>query len=355
MASLGTNSKVEPGPNFKIQGKLYHLIGSLLPDPGTEPKFAQLYFFNTEDETKQRLSHTKNGDPEIIEFLQNMLKNINNYIKSFQSVVDMGEIGEMKLTLLADKSKIPSTAHERTYNLPDGNEVAVLLPGEPGNMDVILRKRGGGLIRINGVHRSYDPLHYVLLFPFGDDGFCLGLQRQSGRTLSAKDYYNFHLQERENHSDHLHFGRLTQQYIVDQQAKIEAARMQWVNSNQATIRAEKYKGLMDATSSEETNVGKKVILPPTILGSPRWYMEEFQNGMALVRLAGKPDIFVTMTCNIMWPEIQVKCSHFMVICAELFNNISIFSLHCYLEKQHLTDQTFVQEFLNKKTTYYFIC
>ena len=48
MASLGTNHKPEFGPNFKIQGKLSHKIGSLLPEPGQTPKFAQIYFHDTD-------------------------------------------------------------------------------------------------------------------------------------------------------------------------------------------------------------------------------------------------------------------------------------------------------------------
>ena len=62
---------------------------------------------------------------------------------------------------------------------------------------------------------------------------------------------------------------------------------------------------MDAVDADdERNAGKKVILPPTVYGSPRWYTEAFQDAMALVRKFGKPDLFVTMTTNPNWPEIQ---------------------------------------------------
>ena len=39
---------------YKIQGKIYHRIGSLLPEHGKEPKFGQLYFFDTEYELENR-------------------------------------------------------------------------------------------------------------------------------------------------------------------------------------------------------------------------------------------------------------------------------------------------------------
>ena len=49
LASLGTEHKPEVGPNFKIQGKMHHTIGSLLPEDGP-PKFAQLYFYDSDHE-----------------------------------------------------------------------------------------------------------------------------------------------------------------------------------------------------------------------------------------------------------------------------------------------------------------
>ena len=48
MASLGVDHKPEFGPNFKIQGKLSHKIGSLLPEPDQNPKFAQIYFHDAD-------------------------------------------------------------------------------------------------------------------------------------------------------------------------------------------------------------------------------------------------------------------------------------------------------------------
>ncbi|GFS22312.1 hypothetical protein ElyMa_005105000 [Elysia marginata] len=61
---------------------------------------------------------------------------------------------------------------------------------------------------------------------------------------------------------------------------------------------------MDAVQAGDVNdVGVKVILPSTIYGSQRFYSEAFQDAMAIVRYFGKPDIFITFTCNPKWPEI----------------------------------------------------
>ena len=39
---------------FRLHGQTYHKIGSLLPEPGAPPKFAQLYIYDTENETENR-------------------------------------------------------------------------------------------------------------------------------------------------------------------------------------------------------------------------------------------------------------------------------------------------------------
>ena len=43
-------------PTIKIQGQPCHMIGSLLPMPRKEPKFAQLYIYETENEVHNRIN-----------------------------------------------------------------------------------------------------------------------------------------------------------------------------------------------------------------------------------------------------------------------------------------------------------
>jgi len=42
-------------PVFVLNGENYHQIGSLLPKPGHQPKFAQLYIYDTDNELKNRM------------------------------------------------------------------------------------------------------------------------------------------------------------------------------------------------------------------------------------------------------------------------------------------------------------
>ena len=228
--------------------------------------------------------------------LQSTLHSVNSYVKSFKTAIEVGvEQSDVKLVLHADK-KPPQGNHAQTYNLPTSSEVAALLPGDAtGNLDIILRCREGdgqALRRISTCHRSYDPLHYVLLFPTGCDEWHLGVQKTDNKTLTAADFYKSRLQIRNNDFNNMfRVKKLAQQYAVDQWAKIEAGRLDWVRRNQKSLRAEKYQGLMDAVHAGDHNdVGVKIILPSTIYGSPRFYSETFQDVMVIVRHLGKPDL-----------------------------------------------------------------
>jgi len=49
------NETREP-PTIRIQGQPCHRISSLLPMPGKQPKFAQLYMFDTQNEVENRIN-----------------------------------------------------------------------------------------------------------------------------------------------------------------------------------------------------------------------------------------------------------------------------------------------------------
>ncbi|XP_071904281.1 uncharacterized protein [Coffea arabica] len=49
---------------------------------------------------------------------------------------------------------------------------------------------------------------------------------------------------------------------------------------------------------------KRVILPTSFIGGPRDMKKRYLDAMSLVQKFGKPDLFITMTCNQSWPEIK---------------------------------------------------
>ena len=67
--------------------------------------------------------------------------------------------------------------HERRFNLPVYREANVLMLNEPaGHRDIIIQHRHGAIHRIDNFHRCYDALHYVILRPFGSNGWLLSMK-----------------------------------------------------------------------------------------------------------------------------------------------------------------------------------
>jgi hypothetical protein len=117
--------------------------------------------------------------------------------------------------------------------------------------------------------------------------------------------YRFHTRGDE-HRQILHRStRLFQEVIVDAYAQIEQNRLRWFRLNQASLRVDLYKGLIDAVGEgiELDEIGQRMILPASFTGGPRAMLGYYHDSMAIVRYWGKPDLFITMTCNPKWPEI----------------------------------------------------
>ncbi|CAN1164776.1 hypothetical protein LINPERHAP2_LOCUS25769 [Linum perenne] len=119
----------------------------------------------------------------------------------------------------------------------------------------------------------------------------------------------FRLQTRFHESSHLLLSRrLFQQYVVNAYAFVEAERLDWIKNNQVKLCYHYFQGLAYAFTRGDTNLentGKHVILAASHTGSPRCKYENFQDAMAICRVVGYPDLFITFTCNSDWPKIHI--------------------------------------------------
>ena len=102
------------------------------------------------------------------------------------------------------------------------------------------------------------------------------------------------------------YRELFLQFLVDMYAKVESERLLFCRLNQTSLRADSYIHLRDeiATGTDMQDIGQKVILPSSFTGSPRYMHERTQDAMTYVRTYGRPDLFITFTCNPKWKEIQ---------------------------------------------------
>ena len=94
--------------------------------------------------------------------------------------------------------------------------------------------------------------------------------------------------------------KLLHQCVVMAWTRIESQKLRYFRLNQTKMRAETYDKLQNDVTFESRNGrdhGKRVILPYTHTGSPRWYKRKNHEALAIARAKGKPHLFITMTCN----------------------------------------------------------
>ena len=66
------------------------------------------------------------------------------------------------------------------------------------------------------------------------------------------------------------------------------------------MRSEIYQGIKDAVLKGDTDanvIGKRIILPSSHTGSPRYMIQNYQDAIAICRQYENPDLFITFTCN----------------------------------------------------------
>nr|GEW13196.1 hypothetical protein CTI12_AA123990 [Tanacetum cinerariifolium] len=207
----------------------------------------------------------------------------------------------------------------KQYNAPTIAEVAALITNDFGDgepiRDIVVCQKDSPPKRISELHPFYMALQYPLLFLYGEDGYHeqIPYHTNKGKRKTAKDcvtmkeYYAYVIQYKKDQWTTLHRGgRLFQQYLVDAFTAIEEQRLSWTRNNQDTLRVDLYHNVVDEITRGDTDatcLGKRIMLPISFTGDPRYMMQNYQDAMALCRTYGNPNLFITFTSNLKWAEI----------------------------------------------------
>jgi len=343
-------------PTFVMSGENYHQIGSLLPFPGTQPKFAQLYIYDTENEINNRMSvvryfyliheydtnqifvhlllcimilsnkifyfcrvkdNSSSLKATIVDDIMKVLDNHNPYAETYRMIrekMSENDVPILKLRILGKRG-----CDGRRYNLPTTSEVAALIVGDfdaaDFERDIIVETQSGSLKRVLVFEPSYLPLQYPVLFPRGEDGYRKDIQLNDDsnaptikrKTITLREWFAYRIQQRSTEQSTLLFSRrLFHQFLVDAYSMIESSRLKWVRTHQKDLRVEMYKGLTEAILRGEitpSTAGKRIVLPSSFVGGARYMFQNYQDAMTICGWAGYPDLFITFTCNHKWPEL----------------------------------------------------
>ena len=281
MTSFGASSIVQEHgfmPTFKVQGQIYHKAGSLLPLPDENPKFLQVYFMGDEKlEADQRCANITGVRQDIVLNLQRLFHLHNHLVQMFKTALERMPTDEYKVIIWADKR--PSGEHERCFNAPTINDVAIVIGGRGSTIVLtIIQRQSENLLQIPETHRSYDALEYPLIFWEGKDVTTLTSSKRipAWETVSKKglfyELYAHRIMMREGSSNHiLKFRQLFHQYIVDMYAKVESERLLYIRLKQQKLRVDDYIHLRDAAANDRNvaSIGRMIILQATFTGSPR--------------------------------------------------------------------------------------
>ncbi len=175
-ANLDTNVAQPGNYIYCLHDELYHRMGSLLPQLGKVRKFAQLYISDLHVELDGRMGNFGGLNRDTMQSLQMMLHACNPHASIYRMVVEwlQGGAVELSLHLVNDHH-----TNLQRYNAPIINEVGELMVG--GDVDeidarnIVVRSTNGYFQRVFPLHSAYAPLHYVLLFPDGRNGWHDGI------------------------------------------------------------------------------------------------------------------------------------------------------------------------------------
>ena len=103
-------------------------------------------------------------------------------------------------------------------------------------------------------------------------------------------------------------GKLFQEFICDQWAIAEQDRLHFIMMNQDTIYGEVYIGLADAVAAnvdaDTESLSQRIMLPSSFAGSTHHMQQLLQHALAINHYFKSGDLFLTITSNLAWPEIQ---------------------------------------------------
>ena len=185
----------------------------------------------------------------------------------------------------------------------------------------------------------FDPLHFPLLFPTAMSGrdrlntttasdggappvneTCLDFQKarltqrfntRDSSGVRPSDMNDDQIRQRNiTHQEHLFTsGRAFQEFVIEAYTKVLDNNCEAIEQDSMQKKLIRYRTTAGACRTAKTNgvtkIGsKRAICPKSMIGSPADFRSRYNDSMKLIQLRGKPDLFITMTTNSHWPEIQ---------------------------------------------------
>lgn len=301
MASVGHQNKGLPDGWFILGGRSYHRIGGLIPSEGNPHTFAQIYMLDPDAASDRRMG-VFGGDRctlrrDVLRSLHELLMLHNPWARQFAA---------------AARDGAPRLVWRCTDDITT-MQIGAMITEVGSRRDVVVTRLEGPLMHIHDGHALYHPLAYPLLFPLGtvgwqEDMIVASVDFLSQRRVTLTEWGRFHLMHRGTFTHLQRCQKLTLEFYCDLFAQVESRNADFhrMPQQQSKYRAARVMAVEDQLNAgiHASEIGKAVVrLPSGFVGSARYYQQLYYDAMALPRRFGKPDLFITMTCNPKWNEI----------------------------------------------------
>jgi hypothetical protein len=306
MASVGHKNASLPDGTFILSGKSYHRIGPLVPFQGNLHNFAQIYILDTMDATSRRMDvFAQRLKASVLSNMHDLMLMHNPYARQYRQAA----IDDVELQWSTEDDIL-------------GMQIGAII-AEPGHSrTIIIRKVTSAVNKltfIDDAHHLYHTLAYPLLFPTGAHGWHANIMRvlpfsHQLKKVSLTDYFRHLLMHRSAVTHIQRCQRLSLELYCDAWAQVEARAMMFHRNpaQQAKYRVGRKCAIDDQLQCEGGDLHAAsipLILPASFVGSSKWYHMLYMDAMSLPMRFNKPDLFITMTCNPRWPEIQAAVPH----------------------------------------------
>jgi len=303
MASVGHDNSSLPDGTFVLGGKTFHRMGSMLPPVNRQHSFAQIYVLDVDEASERRFDLFGASGGALrrahLQALHSRLLQHNACVRQF---------------VRAAQSDVPQFVWKCSDDISTMQVGAMIV--EPGSQrDIVIQRQSDGMLQfISDSHALYHPLAYPLLFPLGSAGWhddlrVSNLDMSRDRVVTLTEWGRYHIMHRATVTHMQKCERLALEFWCDVWAQVESRNAHFHRSpvQQAKYRSARVAAVEDQLSAgvAASEIGQPVIrLPSSFVGSTRWYQQLYMDAMALPKKFGKPDFFLTMTCNPHWPEIR---------------------------------------------------
>ena len=341
------------GPHaVKLNGRTYHLLHNA-NNNSTDPSCGLSYFVFDNITALNSASQSRQVDNTVVQAIFRYLTVYNPIARNLKAIGT--EILHQDDRFLDRETPILiARMNQQAQYL----EVASITNSNATGNKIIRfqMKNKPNTTQINMTSEILEPLCYPLLFTRGEDGWGDIYRKQikfpaylASRMLKPDNIImpTLHDNSRTINVNRMQLlARLGQTYLVDMVSRAIDYKLKWNYNNQDNIfcgqhemRYNRDEHVAEAVDDDE----RSTFLPSSFHGSPRHLKELSNNALSIVSELGPADLFITLTCNPNWNEIQemllpgqTAFDRPDIVCQVLDNKyynciyITIYDLHRYI-------------------------